>query len=214
VTRLLGPALPKVSDNAKHGLVRDKDGQIVKGGFGIGLGAVFCSFRKEIAPMKRFEVWSRVLAWDRKWLYIVSHFVVAGKIRPTSWDGTQSGPTRPKVKDIKTGEVVDFEKYVYATAMTKYVFKLGRFTVHPAIIIEANGLLPERPGAGWRGGETGIGTPDEIEDIDEESDWDWKRVEYERRKGMELAGHFGALDGLHAVFDGGEDGVLGKFSVG
>ena len=47
-----------------------------------------------------------------------------------------------------------------------------------------------------------------------EGDWDWKQVELKRRKGMEFAERFAALDGLHREFDCGEDGALGKFSVG
>ncbi|KAK1778957.1 hypothetical protein QBC45DRAFT_352230 [Copromyces sp. CBS 386.78] len=217
VTHLLGPAMSVVGDNAKNKLVRDPAGNVVKGGFGIGLGAVFCSFRREIPPMKGYEMWSRILSWDRKWLYIVTHYVVKGKVKPTSWDGRKCGPTRPKIVRTEDGKEVDdkdFTKYVYATAISKYVFKLGRFTVHPSIVIEANGLLPERPGEGWRGGETGTGTPEDLGEINENSEWDWKRVEYERRKGMEYAQHFAALDGVNSLFDGGEDGAIGKFHLG
>ena len=64
-------------------------------------------------------------------------------------------------------EVPDWTKHVIATAISKYVFKLGRFTIHPAIMLEANGMLPERPGEGWRGGASETGTPDELGDIDE-----------------------------------------------
>ncbi|KAL0475998.1 hypothetical protein QR685DRAFT_568666 [Neurospora intermedia] len=217
VTHLLGPAMSVVGDNAKNKLVLDPQGNVVKGSFGIGLGAVFCSFRREIPPLKGYEMWSRILSWDRKWLYIVTHYVVKGKVWPTSWDGRKFGPTRPKLvrtEDGKEVEEKDFSKYVYATAISKYVFKLGRFTVHPSIVIEANGLLPERPGEGWRGGETGTGTPEDLGEINENSEWDWKRVEYERRKGMEYAQHFAALDGVNSLFDGGEDGAIGKFHLG
>lgn len=217
-THLFGPGMPRISDNVKTKVVLDKDGNAVRGGFGIGLGAVFCSFRKEIGPYQGYETWSRILAWDRKWLYIVTHFVVKGKVKPTSWDGHSKGPVRqPKVKvngtDDKPVGDDDFSKYVIATAVSKYVFKLGRFTVHPSIVIEESGLLPERPG-GWRGGENGVGSEEDLGEINEESEWDWKKVEHERRKGMELAGHFAALDGTNALFDGGEDGALGRFPIG
>ncbi len=45
-------------------------------------------------------------------------------------------------------------------------------------------------------------------------EWDWRRVELERRKGMQFAQHFAALDGMHALFDGGAKGALGRFSPG
>jgi hypothetical protein len=167
--------------------------------------------------MQGYETWSRVLAWDRKWLYIVTHFVVKGKVKPTSWDGRARGPVRPKQVKVEGGEKTvsedEFGKYVIATAMSKYVFKLGRFTIHPAIVIGENGLLPERPG-GWMGGETGVGTPEELGEVDEDGEWDWRRVEHERRKGMEYAQHFAALDGANTLFNGGEDGALGHFALG
>ncbi len=144
-----------MANNKKNKLVLDKSGKAIDGGFGIGLGAVFCSFRREIGAVQGYEMWSRILAWDRKWLYIVTHFVVKGKVRPTKWDGRRGGRTRPKVvradgKDGDAQEVPDWTKHVIATAISKYVFKLGRFTIHPAIMLEANGMLPERPGEGWR----------------------------------------------------------------
>ncbi|KAL2257425.1 hypothetical protein VTK26DRAFT_196 [Humicola hyalothermophila] len=216
VTHLLGPGIPIIANNAKNKLVRDKDGNVVKGTFGLGLGAVFCSFRKEIAPLQGYEMWTRILSWDRKWLYIITHFVVKGKVRPTGWDGKRMGPTRPKLVRSGSGEPVkeeDWSKYVIATAVSKYVFKLGRFTVHPALVIDAAGFLPERPG-GWTGGETGTGTAEELGELDMEGEWDWRRVEWERRKGMEMAEHFAALDGTNALFDGGEDGCVGSFPLG
>ncbi|KAK0619206.1 hypothetical protein B0T14DRAFT_429376 [Immersiella caudata] len=217
VTHILGSSVPKLNENAKYKLVLDKEGKVVKGGFGIGLGAVFCSFRKEIAPLQGYEMWTRVLSWDRKWLYIITHFVPKGKVRPTAWDGIKAGPTRSKVVRDADGQMVDeqdWSKYVFATAVSKYVFKVGRFTVHPAIAIEAAGLLPERPGEGWRGGESGTGTPEDLGEIDDSGEWDWRRVEHERRKGLELAQHFAALDGTNALFDGGEDGAVGNFPIG
>jgi hypothetical protein len=153
-------------------------------------------------------------------------------VKPTAWDGRKYGPLRPKVKNVKkrwTGssssqattpaKEEDWSQYVIATAISKYVFKLGRFTVHPAIVIEANGLLPPHPAgeAGWRSGETGTGTPASEEDlgeVDQTAEWDWKRVELERRKGLKYAEHFAALDGTNSLFDGGEDGAIGRFPWG
>ncbi|KAK4139058.1 uncharacterized protein C8A04DRAFT_33486 [Dichotomopilus funicola] len=223
VTHLVGPGLPIIAKNAKHKRVRDQEGNLVGGGFGIGLGAVFCSFRREIGPLQGYEMWSRVLCWDRKWLYLVTHFVVKGKVKPTGWDGRRMGPTRPRVVrvggDGTTEE--DFSKYVIATAVSKYVFKLGRFTVHPALVLDAADLLPPRPGGvdGWKGGQMGTGTvtPEDLGDVDEEDgegEWDWKRVEVERRKGLLYAEHFAALDDTNGLFDGGEDGAIGRFPLG
>jgi hypothetical protein len=218
VTHLLSQGMPRVAANARNKLVLDPaTGKPVPGSFGIGLGAVSCSFRREIAPYAPYEMWSRILAWDRKWVYIITHFVAGGKVRPTAWDGRRGGGGRVRPKTVAVGadgKEEDFSKHVIATALSKYVFKLGRFTVHPAIVLQESGLLPERPGEGWRGGESGVGTPEDLGDVAEDGEWDWRRVELERRKGMEYAELFGALDGTNSLFDGGEGGALGHFPVG
>jgi len=57
----------------------------VKGTYIIALGGVSCHFKREIKPYERYDIWTRVLAWDRKWIYLVSHFVAAGTVQPTDW---------------------------------------------------------------------------------------------------------------------------------
>ncbi len=210
---LLSPGVKVLENNKRTKVVCDKDGKPVGGTFGLGLGAVFCSFKKEIAPYQGYELWTRVLSWDRKWFYMVSHFVVKGKVRPTSWDGGSSWGQSGRLRTAEVDEA-DLQKYVIATAVSKYVFKMGRFTVHPTYLMEQSGLLPERPGEGWRGDETDAATPDELGDIDKAGEWDWRHVEHERRAGMEFTKHFAALDGAHGLFDGGSDGALGRFSPG
>ncbi|KAK2615351.1 hypothetical protein N8I77_002113 [Diaporthe amygdali] len=222
VTYLLADGLKAISANAKTKAAVTPDGTVAKGGMGIGLGGVFCSFKKEVALFQGYETWTRILSWDRKWLYLVTHFVVKGKVKPTAWDnGPKSwfGPLRPRqtaTAAAAEGETQDFEKYVIATAVSKYVFKVGRFTVNPSIMMEHSGLLPERPG-GWRSGANEVGDEtQELGDIDFSADaeWDWKRVEGQRREGMKFAEKFAALDGTHGLFDGGEDGALGRFYPG
>lgn len=36
--------------------------------FTMSLGAVSCSFRKEISPYEAYDIWTRILNWDEKWL--------------------------------------------------------------------------------------------------------------------------------------------------
>lgn len=222
VSHLLKPGMEAISANAVTQCVRDKQGTVVKGGMGIGLGAVFCSFRKEIAPLQGYEMWTRVLCWDRKWLYLLTHFVVKGTVRPAKWDNENCGDaswlfgksSQSKTATLKEGETL--EKYVIATAVSKYVFKVGRFTVHPSILMEKSELLPERPG-GWRYGPDEVGDENEDlgeVDLDAEDGWDWKRVEYQRREGMKFAAQFAGLDGLNGLFDGGDKGALGRFYPG
>ncbi|KAF4556773.1 Hypothetical protein D9617_1g086550 [Elsinoe fawcettii] len=60
-------------------------GRRVPDNYIIALGGVACIFRKEIAPLSRFEIWTRLLAWDEKWIYTVSHVVKAGAVRPRGY---------------------------------------------------------------------------------------------------------------------------------
>ncbi|KAM0801111.1 hypothetical protein BDR22DRAFT_888782 [Usnea florida] len=89
-----------------------------KPSFTIKLAAVQCSFKREIRPYQRYEMWSRVLAWDAKWLYTITHFVRR--------DTTHS----------------DAPRIVCATAVSKCVFKSGRRTIPPEVLLHTSGLIP------------------------------------------------------------------------
>ncbi|KAI0967397.1 capsule polysaccharide biosynthesis protein [Xylaria arbuscula] len=204
VGHLLSRGCRALHNNASTKLVRDPSdpSRAAKGSFGIVLGGVQCSFKKELKPYQRYEMWSRILAWDRKWLYVVTHFVEPGAVKPGS---------KPE----------DWEKKIFASGLSKYVFKIGRLTVHPAILIGACGLLPERPG-GWVRAD-GDSSPDEFVEVAnghaetdgaESTAWDWKRTEEERRKGMQYGENLASLDGLLTEFKSGEDGPLGRFGPG
>lgn len=214
VSYLCRPAMRRLARNATTRFVLDpRTQEPARGSLGIMLGAVACSFRREVPAYAPYEMWSRVLCWDRKWFFIVTHFVPRGAAVPTGW----LDPGLQKAKTRGEHDAVDgWEKKIYATAISKYVFKVGRFTVNPAIILEGSGLLPDRPD-GWMSGENQVGDESaDVSDVDlsTEGDWDWRRVEAQRRKGMELAGQFHELDALHDVFDGGNNGALGRFGSG
>lgn len=124
-------------------------------GVAVALGGAHCNFRREIKPYQQFEIWTRILAWDRKWLYIISHFVKKGEVQPEGWT---LQPWR-KVKSMKAAKEIanghangSAEKStaqphpaIYASAIAKYVFKKGRLTVAPSVVLEASGLLPLKP---------------------------------------------------------------------
>ncbi|KAI2630135.1 capsule polysaccharide biosynthesis protein [Xylaria nigripes] len=187
VSHLFARGCRALNQNATTKLVTDPADptRAARGNFGVMLGGVQCSFKREIKPYQRYEMWSRVLSWDRKWMYLVTHYVEKG--------------TKP----------ADWEKKVFASAVSKYVFKIGRLTVHPAVLIGASGLLPERPGGWIVPGEGG-----ESNGHAEPAGWDWKRTEEERLKGLEYAEHFASLDDLLTRFGPGEDGALATFGPG
>ncbi|RAL03126.1 acyl-CoA thioesterase [Aspergillus ibericus CBS 121593] len=91
------------------------------GELGIALGSTACVFKREIKPYQGYEIHSRVLGWDGKWLVLVSHFV------------------RPAGAGKGVGE-----KRILASAVTRYVFKKGRVSVSPETVLTAAGLLPEK----------------------------------------------------------------------
>lgn len=210
VSYLTRPAMRSLTYNARSGLVLDpKTNKPAKGPLGIMLGSVACSFKNEIRAYSGYELWTRVLSWDRKWLYLVTHFVPRGTAKPTEWLDHRFGQVSTRTgRDASGG----WEAKIHATALSKYVFKLGRFTVHPAIVLADSGLLPERPG-GWRSGDGQLGDEDaDLGQVDLAADgpWDWQRVEAQRRKGLEVAVHLQALDAAPALFDGGTHGALAK----
>ncbi|KAJ5917490.1 hypothetical protein N7466_011044 [Penicillium verhagenii] len=86
----------------------------------IVLGSVYCSYKREIKPFELYEMQSKVIAWDQKWMYILTAF-----LRPSKKAGG--------------------EKTLLATAVSKYVVKKGRLTVAPERILRLGGFLPARP---------------------------------------------------------------------
>ncbi|KAF9890448.1 hypothetical protein FE257_005853 [Aspergillus nanangensis] len=104
----------------------------------VALGGVSCVFKREIKPFQRYEIWSRVLAWDHKWLYMVSYFVVAG---------TGEKVIRSLHTESGKPSGVDFSKAVLASSLSRYVFKDGRMTISPADVLGYNGLISEPEGA-------------------------------------------------------------------
>ncbi|KAK9457981.1 hypothetical protein V1511DRAFT_508076 [Dipodascopsis uninucleata] len=76
----------------------------------VALGAVSTIFRREIKPLVQFQIKSKVVGWDDKWLFVVSKFYTDGG------------------------------KKFCAVSVAKYVCKFGRKTVPPKECLEACGL--------------------------------------------------------------------------
>jgi hypothetical protein len=178
----------------------------------IALGSVYCGFKREIKPFEKYEIQSKVVAWDRKWLYVLSFF-----LRP----GT--------------------ERTLFASAVSKYVVKKGRLTVPPERVLRASGFLPERSAREGDGdlGEDGSGveTPEGItassgvdgslvrevlkigvgevpgqEELEREKkvnveswvqgDWTWEMIEEERLRGLKVVEGYVNMDAaLHEEWE-------------
>ncbi|GKT64844.1 capsule polysaccharide biosynthesis protein [Colletotrichum tofieldiae] len=164
--------------------------------FGLALGAVSCSFRREIHPGSSFDMWTRILAWDDKWFYIATHFVRKGAGNPgTSSLYPDQGP-RGDSKSFKA------DKDLFATALSRCVFKSGRKTASPGDMLRMAGLVPD----------------DDVpsDDSDEESVSELQNVEEHRQCGMKLASMLTKENqlALEAEFHGGEGEVLGRHTDG
>lgn len=128
-----------------------------KGRFAIGLGGVHCSFKKEIKPYERYEIWTRVLSWDRKWVYVVSHLVKAGTVKPKGYTlqpwkkisrgaGGEKGDRKTNAPAISNAETpAQPHPAIFASSIAKYVFKKGRLTISPVRILEASAQIPPKP---------------------------------------------------------------------
>jgi hypothetical protein len=110
VCALLQPGIEKLQHNKREKLVLDKNGKPVLGKWSIMLGGVMATFKREIGMYQGFEMWSRVLCWDRKWIYIVTHFVKKGTVKPSAYiltDGSWFGKGYKAVKGEKPSAEVD-----------------------------------------------------------------------------------------------------------
>jgi len=194
--------------NAVAGAVGATEG--TRGKHMIALGGISCLFKKEILPYKKYEMWTRLLCWDRKWFYLVTHLVKPGVGQPESW-------TLQPWKKSKSNKDVDPEKLkgaVYATAIAKYVIKRGRITVPPEQALIDADMVPMKP-EGWvyqgQAPEEYEANGDVLPKAVEAKDWNWDVIEAERLRGLKVAENFAAMDGMHDFFDGGKDGVLGEY---
>jgi hypothetical protein len=115
------------------------------------LGSTYTHFKREIPTGYPYEVWSRILTWDQKWLYIVTHFVRKSKIVPKASVTDVINDRKADAKDAKSSKKAfktpkilsqsDVESSIFATSISKCVFKKGRMTVSPERVLAASGLL-------------------------------------------------------------------------
>lgn len=151
------------------------------------LGGVVCLFRREIKPYQRYDLVTRVLAWDDKWMYIVSYF-----LKPRGRHETE------KMQDE-----------IFASAVSRYVFKQGRQTMQPAEVFRNLRLLADEDTTAVNVAATVA--PDRLplpcQDLvdgaapfgGEQDPWTWAHVEMERQRGLAIASHMGGFDGLQEL---------------
>ncbi|CAO2648553.1 Nn.00g078200.m01.CDS01 [Neocucurbitaria sp. VM-36] len=198
--------------SAVNGAVGATEG--TRGKHMIALGGISCLFKREILPYRKYEMWTRLLCWDRKWFYLITHLVKPGVGQPSTWT------LQPWKKNKGTVEKLDQERLlgsIYATAIAKYVIKRGRLTVPPEQALMDADMVPIKP-EGWvYQGETigdepsGLDANEVLPKTVQGENWNWDFIEAERQRGLKVAQKFAEMDGMHEYFDGGRGGVLGEF---
>ena len=128
--------------------------ELVKEGkqaFAIMLGGVSCNFKREIKPYEGFELWTRILCWDNKWLYVIGHFVEKGAVKPKAytlqpWKKSRTAKAKTNGHAVN-GEIAKEGPHpaIFASGIAKYVFKKGRLTIPPEHVLRASELLPQKP---------------------------------------------------------------------
>ncbi|KAK5101112.1 hypothetical protein LTS08_004718 [Lithohypha guttulata] len=121
-----------------------------KGPFSVILGAVHTSFLKEIKPYETYQVRSRILGWDEKWILIGSVFVRPKNEKDRTRerkDLSRRAKISGKSEDELKKELTDggHGEVLLASCLSKYVVKKGRFTVPPERCWRSAGWLPEKP---------------------------------------------------------------------
>ncbi|KAK3719658.1 hypothetical protein LTR37_004195 [Vermiconidia calcicola] len=215
-----------------------KEAAQAKGKYIVALGGVSCFFQRQIEPLQQFEIFTRLLSWDRKWVYFVSHIVKKGAIKPDSFVLQPWKKSKRRSHEVRKEEE-DLTKHIFATSVARYVFKKGRMTINPEIVLERSHLLPPRP--------AGVGLPPRTESVpatpavaetpapngasatpeavvaeietklseaadkssELDDDWTWDDMEQERLRGLSIATHFDALSAVHGELRAGE--VLGQY---
>jgi hypothetical protein len=185
--------------------------------FGLALGAVSCSFKRELRPYEKYEMWSKIIAWDEKWIYIVTHFVKQDVAKPKSYTlypqqllrrsqadisgtgGYQRGEQLAVDNDTKgtTSKEEQLGKHLYATALSKCVFKSGRKTVAPDAMLQMAGLLPP------------------VDNVDQSGN-SLDEIEMQRQQGLKAAELLATQkqQNLEAEFDGSNCEALGRHTDG
>jgi len=147
------------------------------------LGGAQCVWRREIKPYEPYELWTRILAWDEKWIYIVTHFVERDHYVHKEYI-LQPRRTLRK-KKCKPKQPM---KALFASAVARYVVKNNKRTVSPDELLRLCGLLP----------------PEDSQNFQE--------IESKRQKWLSIAQLREGWDAVHGLFDGDESAALGHFS--
>ncbi|KAI9725788.1 MAG: hypothetical protein M1834_009737 [Cirrosporium novae-zelandiae] len=162
------------------------------------LGGITCMFRKEIPLFIPYDIYTRVLTWDSKWMYFISFFVLRGTMDGVDvrrfvlqpWRNMKcgKGSRREKRHNSKDEKETKSHTPVLATSIARYVFKRNRLTIPPEAVIRVSGFRPS---------SSSFSSPSESG----EEKWDLEAMERERVRGMQAVRD--GWENLHEEFERG-----------
>lgn len=189
------------------------------------LGGATCVWKKEIKPLEKVDVWTRVLGWDEKWFYMVSHFVrpsatntgtakggknqAEGITTGGSKEGANTSQWNGKNK-VKDGQDSDKERIFNKEEGPQDEVKKEEEPINPNIYatcickyVLKQGRKTVKPEeffklGGLMGNESLEGFKENWQEIN-------KVIEEKRLEGMKLAAHVAALDEGHKLFMAEQD---------
>ena len=180
-----------------------------------------------------------MLSWDQKWLYLVSHFVEKGKVRPSRYT-LQPRKKKEHLVHERTPLTGDIEHVphsaIFASSVAKYVFKQGRLTIPPETILKESGVLLSKPygydppliaslptenSSQEDAGGSRIQHPTSSntfttndgapEPSNNAEEWTWEKIEDERLRGLRIAESMTQLELLHHEFTAETRPALGEY---
>ncbi|EHA18060.1 hypothetical protein ASPNIDRAFT_47550 [Aspergillus niger ATCC 1015] len=170
VTRVYTPGLALVSLELDHELRNGKD-ENAKVNAGkkvyVALGSTYTSFKREIGPLQRYRVLSRIVGWDRKWVYYSFWEEGEGEGEGVCY-GCEQVCGEEGVGYCSAGEGVEGE------------WDEEEGTVEG--IVEGVGEVLSKDKEGDDGKGEGV------------SDWTWDMIEEERVRGMKIVEGYVGLD--------------------
>ncbi|PSN73369.1 hypothetical protein BS50DRAFT_653844 [Corynespora cassiicola Philippines] len=119
------------------------------------VSAVLCNFKRKVKPLRGYEISTKVVSWDEKWIYMVTHFVEHGRTG-SSRGLLETGPLNGMVELSGVVSRGTQSEGVLASAITRLVCKRGRMTMPPIRVLKECNILPH---------QTGSSDPSDMENI-------------------------------------------------
>lgn len=171
------------------------------GRFNYALGGISSVFKRPLALFQRYEIWTRVCYWDEKWVYMISHFVKEGCVKPRSYSDSTAHPAANS-QWSEDGDINQCDdSIIHAVMVSKVVFKEGRKTIPPAVFFQTGDLLPQPESK-----IAGVEYNERRGEVDKERENNdgsqlWQAINREKSRGRTIMESIQGLDDGVGLFD-------------